>query len=98
MEANLRLVEACVGRGDMAEIQCAAVSSSVALGRRNSVAHKLDTALGITALGQQRSLNETRPVLGTCEPMLNTECYRFICVSCGQSRIATYSSEERAEA
>src|SRR5262245_8867304 len=51
IEANLRLAEACVGRREMAKVQRAAVPFSAALGRRHSVAHKLDPGLGITGLG-----------------------------------------------
>ena len=50
-EARLRLAEARMGRGDMAEIQRAAAPVSVAFDRRNSAAHELDPALGIAALG-----------------------------------------------
>src|SRR5215471_12924315 len=83
IEANLRLAEARVGRGDMAKIHRAP------LGRHNSVAHKLDPALGITASGQQRSLSETCPVRGICDPMLGAVGYRFISMSCGPLWITT---------
>ena len=38
---------------------------------------------------------ETCPVIGTCEPVLDAEGYRFISMSCGPLWITTYGAEER---
>src|SRR5262249_22728613 len=83
IEANLKLTEARVGRGEMGEIQRASVPSSGVLSRRNSAVHQLDPVLGITALGQQGALNETCPLLIVGQAMLDAVGHRLFGVSCG---------------
>src|SRR5262249_15898088 len=95
IEANLRLSEARVGRGEMAKIQRAAVPLSAAFGRRNGVAHQLDPVLRIAALGEQGPPKETCPVSWTRKSVFDAEGYRFISVGCGPLWITTNGAEER---
>ena len=83
IEANLRLAEARISRGRMAQVQRSTAPVSAALGCCNSVLHELDPELGIAALGQQGALNETCSLLIVCEAMLDAVSQSFIGVSCG---------------
>src|SRR2546430_13901359 len=73
IEANLRLTEARVGRGEMAKIQRAAGPFSTGFGRRHGVAHELDAKMGSTALGERSPPQETCAMTWTLYAALNTQ-------------------------
>src|SRR5262249_18248489 len=76
IKANLRLAEAGVGSGRMAQIKRTTIHAIGALDHCYSPLHKLNPALGIAALGQQGALNETCSLLIVCEAMLDAVRHR----------------------
>src|SRR5262245_8798800 len=86
IEADLRLAEARVGAGKMTEMQRAPVR---VLHGRISAAHELDPLSRVTALRQERALNETCPLLIIGDAVLDAVGPCFLGVSCGLLKIAS---------